>query len=316
MRKLKLVLYRDGRPGHEKQSLGIIRSLKQYVHVDISEITVAHLSLLKSVIQHIYYFLHIPDSQATSTDVDLILGTGSRTHIPMLSSKRKTNARVITCMTPMRILRSSFDLCFVPMHDQTTEAENLFFTVGPPNMSIASTQHDKKKGLILIGGEDPDSHIWNHEMISADIEAVLSRSQKILWTLSSSPRTPVQTERILENFESTYENVTFFPFSETKPGWVEAQYKVNKTVWVTADSISMVYEALSAGCNVGILPIEWKHRNNKFHLSENYLIDQHRIITLKQWVHGDAQWKDNYPLNEADRCARELLKRWWPENLQ
>lgn len=315
MRKLKLVLYRDGRPGHEKQSLGIIRSLNQYAHVDISEITVEHFSFLQSFIQYICYFLHISGSQEIKTDIDLLIGTGSRTHIPMLLSKRITKARVITCMTPMRILRSSFDLCFVPIHDQTEAAENLFFTVGPPNISIVSTSHDRKKGLILVGGEDPDSHVWNSEMISGHIKEVLSRSEDMAWTISSSPRTPAQTEKILKDFDSTHENVTFHPFSQTKPGWVEAQYAVNKTVWVTGDSISMVYEALSAGCNVGILPVEWKRKNNKFHLSENYLIDHNRVITLKQLVDGDDQLRETHPLHEADRCARELLKRWWPENL-
>jgi hypothetical protein len=202
------------------------------------------------------------------------------------------------------------------MHDQTWEAENIFFTIGPPNMSLVSTSHDRQKGLILVGGEDPDSHVWDSELISAHIQEVLSRSEKMSWIISSSPRTPAQTEKILQDFDSTYENVQFYPFSQTEPGWVEAQYGLNKTVWVTGDSISMVYEALSAGCNVGILPVEWKRKNNKFHLSENYLIDQHRVSTLQQWVGGNAQWREKHPLNEADRCARELLKRWWPENLR
>ncbi len=99
-------------------------------------------------------------------------------------------------------------------------------------------------------------------------------------------------------------------------GWVEKQYSLNKSVWVTGDSISMVYEALSAGCSVGIIPVDWNREANKFRYSLDYLVRSKRVITLEQYLDGEQFCKESPPLNEADRCAREIVKRWWPENLQ
>jgi mitochondrial fission protein ELM1 len=111
-------------------------------------------------------------------------------------------------------------------------------------------------------------------------------------------------------------NVTFFRSTETPSGWIEEQYSLNRKVWVTADSISMVYEALSAGCEVGVLPVEWLNQDNKFNKSLEFLTKKKMIIDFESWQKGapmPAQRSES--LNEAKRCAREILLRWWPDRL-
>ena len=105
-------------------------------------------------------------------------------------------------------------------------------------------------------------------------------------------------------------------FSDTGPGWIEKEYERNQTVWVTADSMSMVFEALSAGCRVGLLPVTWKHANNKFQHSADDLKRDGAVVTFEEWKNGKASWALSKPFNEAQRCAKEILRRWWPERLQ
>jgi uncharacterized protein len=78
--------------------------------------------------------------------------------------------------------------------------------------------------------------------------------------------------------------------------------------------MSMVYEALSAGCHVGILPVVWKRKNNKFSRSEMYLLEHGLVVSFQDWREGTAQWKLHEPLNEAGRCAEEIMRKWFRKN--
>ncbi len=60
---------------------------------------------------------------------------------------------------------------------------------------------------------------------------------------------------------------------------MEEQYDKNKVVWVTADSISMIYEALTAGCRVGIFPMQWRKEKGKFKRNEDLLLEK-KLVTV------------------------------------
>jgi hypothetical protein len=315
MQPLRVTLFSDGRPGHEKQSLGILEALQKYCAVDLDRVTIVPDSLLHDISGHFGYLFRRGKRTNCKGRKDLLIGTGSRTHLPMLRAKRISSSRAVTCMTPMVLLRKDFDLCFVPLHDRIRESENIFRTIGPPNIAIPSSSLDPSRGLILVGGEDERSHHWDSKRIVADIAQLMQDTMAVDWTISSSPRTPEATEELLRKLVAGRKRMRFIPFSETGPGWVEDQYRCNAQVWITGDSISMVYEALSAGCRVGILEVRWKRRDNKFSRSLDYLIAEQRLVTLPQYRKGTARWGKHVPLNEADRCAREILRRWWPKNL-
>jgi len=314
---VKVALFSDARPGHEKQSRGIVQALQRYTNVSAREVKVAQRSGLSETGSHLRYFLHLDHSTVyeIEADTELILGTGSRTHIPMLTAARNTRARVVTCMTPAAHLRSRFDLCFVPYHDRPSTSENVFVTVGPPNVSSVSGTQDPLRRLILLGGEDKRSHYWDGPGVADNILRLIKLDSGCHWTISTSPRTPAHTEELIGEISVIYDQISYKPFSATEPGWLELQYQINGWVWVTGDSISMVYEALSSGCRVGVIPVAWRRANNKFQRSLNYLHDNKLIITLDRYMQGYSEPGSFDPLDEADRCAREILRRWWPKNL-
>jgi len=233
------------------------------------------------------------------------------------SGRSGQQQRLVTCMTPDVLLRKKFDLCFVPVHDEPAAEDNIFITVGPPNTLRYVGKHQDDRGLILVGGVDVKSHIWKSEEVAAQILIIIDRNPALYWTISSSPRTPEKTCQALETMAASMPNVTFYRASETPSGWIEEQYALNRTVWVTADSISMVYEALTAGCSVGVLPVEWVHSDNKFIKSLNFLTKKEMIIAFEAWQQGTSMpdRKDEL-LNESKRCAEEILRKWWPDRLE
>ena len=305
---LKVAVFLDGRPGHEKQTQGIVKALHRLHPLEVTEIRISRKPFGRELWSWVGYFLGLK-SLVTSTQgpFDLLIGTGSHTHIPMLTYKRDSHALCVTCMAPLPILRGRFDLCCVPEHDGIPAGSNVLLTVGPPNCSASSSEHDRNRGLILLGGVDEKSHHWNSSEIIAKVQDLAVREGGKTWTVSSSPRTPQETIFLMDEVAKKLENVEFFRYENTASGWVEEQYACNGTVWVTADSISMVYEALSSGCNVGILPVVWKKRNSKFIRSERYLLEHGLAVSFAAWRDGVALWKSNAPLDEAGRCAEAII---------
>lgn len=311
---MKIAVFLDGRPGHEKQSRGIVAALARQRAVVTVDIAVKARSFSRTLLDTLKLFI-LPGAGCDYdlTGVELLIGTGSRTHLALLACRQKLGVPAVTCMAPDIHLRSRFDLCCVPEHDGLAAADNIFLTCGPPSVSIATGPHDPHQGLILVGGLDPASHVWSSTAMVTAITTILAREKGMHWHISSSPRTPPDTVSALANLATHHDNCIFFPYSETAPGWIEEQYRRSTMVWVTADSMSMIYEALSAGCRVGSLPVAWKKTANKFQRSEEFLAQHKYIVTFSSWENGQADWAAAH-LNEAERCAQEILRRWFPKN--
>lgn len=318
-KELRVIALLDGRPGHEKQTMGVISALQRRCPVEIIPIKVGPFSLLDELWQTCRLLLPkstggVPHPQFGTAD--LLIGTGSRTHLPMLLYKKKYAIPAVTCMTPIWYLRHHFDLCFIPEHDGKHEGSNIMRTSGPPNCSMNKRKHQAECGLILLGGVDTKSHRWESRQIVGMVEKIVSAGTDKFWTISSSPRTPHDTVALVTELVHIHPNSQFFDYQDTPPGWVEEQYEKNSVVWVTADSISMIYEAITAGCQVGIMPMHWLRKNSKFTRNEDILIQKKLVTLFSTSEQGTLVQGDNGELNEAQRCAERILQKWWPENLQ
>ncbi|MBI9084064.1 MAG: mitochondrial fission ELM1 family protein [Desulfobacterales bacterium] len=317
MKPLAIIAFFDGRPGHEKQTRGVLAALARLTSLTVAERRVDRPGAVTTAGRWLGYLAGtvVGRRPEQAPAADLIIGTGTSTHIPMLLAKKRWGGRAVTCMTPNRPLARAFDLCFVPRHDRTRPAANIVFTTGPPNPLVYGTGHDPNQGLVLVGGVDPKSHVWHTDDVVDRIACMIEKEPDRHWTLASSPRTPEETEARLDRLARDRPTVSFFRAADTLPGWIEKAYGQSAVVWVTADSISMVYEALSAGCRVGILPVAWKRRRGKFQRSENYLLENRLVTSYETWLEN-GRMADRPPrLDEAGRCAEEILRRWWPDRL-
>lgn len=310
--------YWDTRAGHIKQTRGIIQALSELTPIEVTDIFLSDYGIWRSFFDWIIFLLSFfkMKKKHRSSGPDIIIGTGTHTHIPMLLYKQKNMGKVVTCMTPDRPLAKYMDLCFIPEHDLPQKADNIFITMGPPNTARNIHAHDPKQGLIVIGGVDKKTHDWNNEKIMLQVRHILSMQTDIFWTISTSPRTPEKMTFMLALLDKEFSGIRFVPFEKTPQGWIEDQYAKSKFTWVSADSVSMVYEALSAGCLVGVLSVDWKHKENKIARSVGLLEKNNKIVPFEVWKNNMTAWPAHSGLNEASRCAEEILQRWWPERLQ
>ncbi len=316
--KIKAIL--DGRPGHEKQTIGILKALEKLTPITVEYKTVR--PALPSYIKNsLIYLLGKAFGFANSfllSSFDIIIGTGTYTHLPVLIEKEKYRAKAATCMTPEPFLINKFDLCFIPFHDNPKLKKNILTTIGPPNLSVHNPDKNDKKGLILVGGADKKNrhYKWDTNYITKKIEKILINNPVIEWTISSSPRTPIDASESLKKIASNRKNAIFFDYKDTPKGWVEKEYDQSRYVCLTADSMSMIYEAISAGCIVGIIPILWKEKNNKFQESIRYLMKKRYVVSANAIEKEQNSVLNAMPPNEAARCAKEILKRWHPQKLK
>ena len=312
-----LALY-DGRPGHEKQTHGVLEALAALTSLEVSSERLGPPSVARRLRHTLIYvggLLGFDRRIKPPEPVDLLIGTGASTHLPLVVLRRRCCAKAVTCMTPDPPYQHFLDLCFIPQHDQPSRADNVFETVGPPCPAMVDRKHNPQQGLILVGGVDVKSHRWDSEAVMQQIGEITQRMSDKRWTISSSPRTPDDMLKFLRRFAAQTSGVDFYTCEETPQGWIEEAYGRHATVWVTADSVSMVYEALSAGCGVGILPVAWKKAQNKFQLGLENLYQQKLVVAYNDWLSGQPLEPADRPLNEAQRCAKEILRRWWPDRL-
>lgn len=316
IKELHIIALLDGRPGHEKQTMGIIQALQVRLPVQVIQIKVGSFSIMRAFLQTCrLYFSKIGASHPQIGKADLLIGTGSLTHLPLLLYKQKYGIPAITCMSPSLHLRNRFDLCFVPEHDELREADNIMLTAGAPNCSVNKRKHREECGLILLGGIDTKSHYWDSCQVVQMVEKVVKNGSQKNWTVSSSPRTPEDAVAMIKKLADKYGNIHFFDYRDTAAGWIEEQYDKNSLVWVTADSISMVYEAVTAGCRVGIFPMQWVRKNSKFKRNEDILLEKNLVTPFVAREKGGITQVGNIELNEAQRCADRILQKWWPKNL-
>jgi len=217
----------------------------------------------------------------------MIIGAGHETHLSLLCAKRARGGKTIVIMKPS-IPASCFDFCFIPEHDAPKMADNIFTTKGAINCIAPSTEQAKDRGLILIGG--PSRHFyWDDEYLLQQLNEILTTHADINWEISDSSRTPETTRDLLAELQ--------------KPN---AEYKdCFANVWVTMDSVSMVYESLTSGAAVGLLDVPARNTSK---LSDNIegLVEDKMVTPYSRWL---SERKLNRPpvlLNEAKRCAERL----------
>ena len=293
----------DGKPGHEKQSLGLVLALAKLQDVNCHEIKVGD-SGFKNLLDYCF------GRSKEGIDLprpDLLIGAGHRTHLPMLAAKRAYGGKSIVLMKPS-LPYSFFDLCLVPEHDNPPERANIISTIGALN-SLGLDGYVKKKPsshLILIGGPSPH-YLWDNNLIIEQIEQIVKKEQKSIqqWVLTTSPRTP--KEFIEKLRERKLSDLKIYQFKDTKPGWVEEMLLASENALVTPDSISMVYEGLSANCNVVVLELREARKNDKVGKNISLLKEDGYIFDFEVFAA-----KNKLPVrkiqNQAEACAHSIKK--------
>jgi mitochondrial fission protein ELM1 len=121
--------------------------------------------------------------------------------------------------------------------------------------------------------------------------------------LTTSRRTPPDFLATLPNLD-----IKQTPAEETPPGWLEQQLQQTGSAWVTPDSVSMLYEALTSGCSVGVFDLP-AVKGSK--VAEGVLRLQATGCVITQAALDSYQLDAHppQPFNEADRCASLIIEK-------
>ena len=138
------------------------------------------------------------------------------------------------------------------------------------------------------------------------MEAIVRANTTQAWTITDSRRTP---EGQLATIASRIPSLDVHPHVETGRDWLPAQLGKAAEVWVTEDSISMIYEALSSGAKVGLLPVPSLKKAGRVARGIARLADEGFVTPFSRWSPSAGLADPPRILREADRCAAIVMER-------
>ena len=293
---LTLWILGDGKPGHENQSLGLAEAIGRRTSVEIHRISLAgNRGILGRVRAALAASAGFPKP-------DLILAAGHATHGALWWLSRKHSARSVVLMKPS-IPIGWFTWCVAPDHDfpEGSSRPNLILTRGALNR-VNPCEGERSGKLILIGGPSK-IHGWDGGAI---LEMLSQATDRGGWELSDSRRTP---EGFLDEARAKLPGVNVISHRDTPPDWVPGKLARAKEVWVTEDSVSMIYEALSGGAKVGLLPVPRLVGDSRVLRGLDRLVADGFVTPFERWRETERIAAPLELLREADRCAGILLER-------
>ena len=287
---MKVIVLSDNKPGHYKQSLGIVQRLPEcrteYLEVRFRQkwrdnllrvfmCVFGGLSLPTSLIHVILQWSLVPESYTALAHLqtaDIILSTGSSVAAVNLFLGRILRAKTVTCRRPSPIGTRYFDLAILPMiswHSAKSKS-NICKTIGVPNPISPNILSAERKRLehalnlpdcqrigILLGGTDRHETITTADAAKLlDICETVAEEMNAQVLVTTSRRTPPD---VVASLSSTLKRTDWCPLFIVPdgPSELEDPYQailaLSDLLIVTGDSFSMVCEAASSGCPVIVL---------------------------------------------------------------
>jgi mitochondrial fission protein ELM1 len=262
--------------------------------VDVDALTVSAIDLLRG-----NCCVDSPDCAP-----DLLVGAGHATHLPMLACRRAHGGRIVVLMRPSLPMRW-FDLCLIPEHDGVAASANILTTRGALN-TVRPGQHRAAHGLILVGGPSRQ-YSWDTPQLVEQVKKIVERDSRP-WVLTTSRRTPADVVEALAS--QVGDALEIVPFEQTEPCWLAKELACASAAWITEDSVSMVYEALTAGLACGVLPVARRRGGGRVSRGIDRLVDEAMVVTWDDWMRGRRLRAAGSVLAEAQRCARWIRDRW------
>ncbi len=299
---LKLIrVISEGRPGHENQSVGLALALARRTGAEVEIVQIpATWNLLTRRRGALEVRKGIPQ---------LIIGAGHKVHLPMWFAARKFGARSVVIMEPTWPKRW-FDLCIEPQHDADAPLPNerIIYTIGALNRLPETPPVKQPNGVILIGGPSK-SHGWNANLTAEAIAAVIRARPELKWIMTDSRRTP---EGFLDQIQAQHLPVEIAPHQKTPPDWVPAQLMAATEAWATEDSVSMIFEAVTAGARTGILPVPATEPEADPVRAVLKLVQAGYATNYAEWSRNGQRLPLPKPLHETGRCADLVLQKLFP----
>jgi mitochondrial fission protein ELM1 len=296
-----LVVWRllDGKPGHEHQSLGLVNAMQQRLAVQVVDVAVG-----SSGAGWLYLAAGVWPAGKQLPKPDMIVGAGHATHGHMLAAKRAYGGKTV-CMMQPSLPAELFDVCLIPEHDQYRGFSSFIETRGVINhiQPAAAQSKDSEDVLIMIGG--PSKHFeWDELGVIAQVYDLVRKHTDVHFILTTSRRTPASFVSAMQRVRLA--NLTIIPLADTDKDWVQTTLARVSSAWVTEDSVSMVYEALTAQVAVGLINLP-AQGNSRVSRGIEKLIDRQLVARYDPYGLYRQYMRPVLGFNEASRCSDALL---------
>ncbi|UZE95764.1 mitochondrial fission ELM1 family protein [Alkalimarinus alittae] len=292
--------FTDDKPGHLNQLKGLESRLSAHTEIKSRWLSVPskNISCFNILIKRF--------SLEGDFVPDLVVGAGSKTHKYLVAAKYSYNCFSLVLMRPSLPL-SLFDGAVIPEHDNPPVNDKILVTLGvlnniEPRAPRLSGVTENVRGLILIGGESKH-YVWDDTLILKQLEQVLTGSVNVKeWVLSNSRRTP--SSFLVKLKERNFPNISIVEHQDTESLWLPEQMAKSEQIWVTPDSVSMIYESITSGAATYAFDLQAK--------KESRVVRGIKVLLKKKLL---SQWPDIEPksqpfvLWEVERVVNWLLKR-------
>jgi mitochondrial fission protein ELM1 len=295
---LKLIrVISEGRPGHENQSVGLAHALARRTGAEVELIRIPAVWSLGTRAR-----AALVESKSRP---QLLIGAGHKVHLPLCFAARKFRAKSVVIMEPTWPKRW-FDLCIKPRHDADSPRPNdrIIYTIGALNRVPETPPVKQPNGVILVGGPSK-SHGWNAALTVGAIATVIRGQPELNWHLTDSRRTP---PGFLDEIRALNLPVTITPHQQTPPDWVPMQLMAATEAWATEDSVSMIFEAVTAGARTGILPVPVTEPGADPVRAVHNLAQEGYATPFANWSQNGQRLPAPKPLHETGRCADLVLQ--------
>jgi mitochondrial fission protein ELM1 len=138
------------------------------------------------------------------------------------------------------------------------------------------------------------------------VAEILRRDPRV-WTIATSRRTPAATIGALRAL--TGESVTLVRPQDEPADWLGGQLAQMPVVWVTEDSVSMLYESLTAGAACGVIGVP-DVKPSRIQRGLEGLVADGAVVLFNDWRAGRALSSPAEPFDEAGRCADWMMDQW------
>ncbi len=263
----------------------------------------------------------------------LFLSAGSSAAPWCLALARILGGMCCTIMTPSILGTEPFDFAIVPEHDFPISASNTLVTIGAPNMIRPGLLKEESARLarmfppakevrwaILIGGDDAN-YTLSPSWVKKNIPHLLDRAEMSgadVYITTSRRTSPAAEEAVISAIQGKKSVRALILASREEWNPVPGMLGFCGKIFCTEDSVSMISEAFTAGCEVEILRVE-RRRGISALLQEatRWLVSRGLISRKFLWgvprfdmMIGSFGRIDGNDFNEARRAAMWMIEEW------
>jgi hypothetical protein len=157
-----------------------------------------------------------------------------------------------------------------------------------------------------LGG--PSRHfVWHDDQLFLQLTAVVDADPDRQWIVATSRRTPASLLLRLKSMHRP--GLEVMPHAKTGRDWLVARLAEAPRIWVSEDSISMIYEALTSGAAVGLIGLE-RGPPDRVSKEIDRLCVQGWVCRMTPGIKPPVPTPPPRILDEATRCAELILQRW------